>query len=87
MSGIYPECGKGLCFLRILCYRWDSATTFAPVEQNIYRTKINKQQETPAEFYIYVENFKLVAQPSRLRKKSRRRPDLSVAQASRLLFF
>ncbi len=38
---------------RILCYNHDSATTLAPAEQNIYRTKINKQQETPSEFYIY----------------------------------
>jgi len=28
-------------------------TTIAPAEQYIYRTKINKQSETPSEFYIY----------------------------------
>jgi len=27
--------------------------TIAPAEQYIYRTKINKQSETPSEFYIY----------------------------------
>jgi hypothetical protein len=69
-AGIFSEYGS---------LNRDFATTLAPSEQNIYRSKTNKQRKTPAEFYI--ETYKLSTDNV---NESRRRHNLLVAQASRL---
>jgi hypothetical protein len=52
-------------YSRILCYHRDSATTLAPSEQNIYRTKLNETTENSiGVLYLNVSTLKPATQMS-----------------------